>query len=238
MRPPESLRLLVPGDLPPFLQRRFSEKDGRLGTVTYIKFKDFHLSDGRIALRVAKTSDNVRLPDGVVVQTASHSTIYSEMIKSMRRDGPLASFLSFALVAVVVIVSTHSKRGAFVVLASLLMGVICTLGGAAIFDARLHYVNFIALPITFGIGCEYPFNVYDRTRILGGDISLAVRRTAGAVALCSYTTIVGYSSLVFNDFQALQSFGQLAMAGEAACIVAAIFVVPSLLFVLRGETPS
>lgn len=232
MRPPESLKLLTPGELPAMIQRRFAEKDGRVGTVTYIKFKDFSLSDGHTALRIAATSDNVKLPNGTTVQTASHSTIYAEMLKSMRRDGPLASLVSFGMVTLVVLLSTRSKRGAFVVLLSLLMGVACMIGGAAITDGRLHYVNFIALPITFGIGCEYPFNVFDRTRILKGDVSQAVRRTGGAVALCSYTTVVGYSSLIFNDFQALQSFGVLAMAGEIACIFGALFVVPSLLHIL------
>jgi len=235
MRPPETLKALQPTDLPPILQRRFQERDGRLGTLLYVKFKDLKLSDGHIALRIAATTTNVKLPDNTVVQTAHHSTIYAEMINSMRRDGPLATAVSFIAVTIVVIFATSSARGAFVVLCALLMGVICTVGGAAIADARLHYINFIAFPITFGIGCEYPFNVFDRTRILKGDITTAVRRTAGAVALCSFTTTVGYGALLFNDFGALQSFGKLAMAGEIACIVAALFVVPSLLHVLRKK---
>ena len=72
---------------------------------------------------------------------------------------------------------------------------------------KLNFLNFIALPITFGIGCEYPFNVFDRSRLLGGDVTTAVKRTGGAVALCSFTTTIGYGSLLFADNQALQSFG-------------------------------
>jgi predicted RND superfamily exporter protein len=232
MRPPETLKVIEPQDLPPIVQRRFSEKNDTIGTVTYVKFKDLKLSDGHIALRISKTTDNVRLPTGKIVQTASFSSIYAEMIRSMKRDGPLASAVAFGLVTLVVLFATANRRGAFVVLIALLSGVVCMLGGAAVTDTRLHYVNFIAVPITLGIGCEYPFNVYDRTRLLGGDVSLAVRRTAGAVALCSYTTTIGYSSLLFNDFGALQSFGRLAMAGELACILAALFLVPSLVHLL------
>jgi len=88
--------------------------------------------------------------------------------------------------------------------------------------------------ITFGIGCEYPFNVFDRSRLLSGDVSLALKRTGGAVALCSYTTTVGYGALLFADNQALQSFGQLAMSGEIACLVGAMLVLPALLHVLPG----
>src|SRR5207248_1753792 len=36
-RPPESLRVLEREDLPPLLRRRFSENDGRIGTIFYVK---------------------------------------------------------------------------------------------------------------------------------------------------------------------------------------------------------
>jgi predicted RND superfamily exporter protein len=171
----------------------------------------------------------VKLPDGTVVQTASRSTIFAEMIRSMERDGPLASITSFLAVAVVVVLATASVRGAISVLTTLVLGVIWLLGFAALSDIKLNYVNFIALPITFGIGTEYPFNVFDRTRLLGGNVPLALKRTGGAVVLCSFTTVVGYGSLLFNDFQALETFGKLAMFGELACIFTAMLLLPSML---------
>jgi predicted RND superfamily exporter protein len=233
VRPPETLHLLRAEDLPSLLRRRFEENDGRVGTTFYVKYRnDLSLSDGHVLLRIARTTDNVALPDGSQVQTASRATIFAEMIRSMQRDGPLATLTSLGAVVLVVLVATANFRGAMAVLLALLLGVLWMLGGAALTDSKLNFVNFIVLPITFGIGCEYPFNVYDRVRILNGDVSLAVRRTGGAVALCSFTTVVGYSSLLFNDFQSLQSFGGLAMTGEIACLVSALLVLPSLLHLM------
>ena len=166
------------------------------------------------------------------MQTASRSTIFAEMIRSMERDGPRATLTSLFAVAFVVLLATRNARGAMAVLAALIMGVTLLVGGAAWFGEKLNYVNFITLPITFGIGCEYPFNVYDRSRLLGGDVAGAVRRVGGAVALCSFTTVVGYGSLMFADFQALQSFGRLAVSGEIACLFGALFMLPALLHVL------
>jgi hypothetical protein len=183
-------------------------------------------------LRIAKATDNVVLPDGTKVLTASRSTVFAEMIRSMERDGPLATGAAFLAVVAVVLVATHNLRGALVVLVSLVMGVVWTVGGAAWMGVKLNFLNFIALPITFGVGCEYPFNVYDRSRLLGGDVVGALLRVGGAVALCSYTTTVGYSSLLLADMQALQSFGWVAMSGEIACLAGALFVVPSLLHIL------
>jgi predicted RND superfamily exporter protein len=233
LRPPETLRVLDPKDLPPLLRRRFEENDGRVGTVFYVKYRnDVMLSDGHNLLRIAKATDNVRLPDGVVVQTASRATIFAEMLRSMEKDGRRASLVSLAAVAIVVLLATRNLRGALAVLAALLVGVTWLVGGAAWLGEKFNYVNFVTLPITFGIGCEYPFNVYDRSRLLGGDVSAAVRRVGGAVALCSYTTIVGYGSLLFADFQALQSFGRLAVSGEIACLTGALLVLPALLHLI------
>ncbi len=234
--------MLRPRDLPALLRRRFEENDGRLGTVFYVKLRnDVSLSDGHNLLRIARTTDNVRLPDGSTVQTASRATVFAEMIRSMHRDGPRATAASLLAVSVVVVLATRDARGAFVVLASLLTGVAWLVGGAAWLGERLNYVNFIVLPITFGIGCEYPFNVYDRSRLLGGDVSGALERVGGAVALCSYTTVVGYGALLFADFQALQSFGRLAVSGELACVTAALLFTPAVLRVIarvRGSRAS
>jgi uncharacterized protein len=235
-RPPESLRVLEPKDLPALLRRRFEENDGRVGTVFYVKYRNVvALSDGHNLLRIAKATDNVKLPGGVVVQTASRATIFAEMLRSMETDGRRASIASLAAVALVVLVATRNMRGALAVLAALIMGVTWLVGGAAWFGEKLNYVNFVTLPITFGIGCEYPFNVYDRSRLLGGDVTAALRRVGGAVALCSYTTVVGYGSLIFADFQALQSFGRLAVSGEIACLVGALLLLPALLHVIGGR---
>jgi len=234
MKPPETLRPLEPKDLPSLMRRRFEEKNGAVGTVFYVKYRSsVSLSDGHNLLRIAATTDNVKLPDGTVVRTASRSSVFAEMIRSMERDGPLASVASFAAVCLVVAVATASLRGWMCVIASLLVGVAWMAGGAAAWDIKLNFLNFIALPITFGIGCEYPFNIFDRSRLLGGDVSMAVRRSGGAVALCSFTTTIGYGSLLVADNQALQSFGRLAMSGELTTLAAAMLVLPALLHVWK-----
>jgi predicted RND superfamily exporter protein len=233
MIPPESLHVLGLEDLPDLLKRRFSEKNGTLGTVFYVRYRpEVARNDGHNLLRMATTIDEVVLPDGTRVDTASRATVFAEMIRALEHDGPLATAVSFFAVTLVVIGATASRRGSFTVLASLVLGVVWTLGFAALLGVRLNFLNFIALPITFGIGSEYPFNIFDRSRLLGGDVTQAVKLHLGAVTLCSYTTVIGYGSLLFADNQALQSFGKLAIAGEIACVIAALLFLPSLLHVV------
>jgi hypothetical protein len=230
----EKQEVIHPEDLPPLLQRRFEENNGTLGTVYYVKYNNQRsLSDGHNLLRIAAVTENVVLPDGTQVVTASRSGVFAEMIRSMARDGPLATSLSFLAVTVVVVFATGSLVGAATVLSVLVMGVLWMVGAMALFDVKLNFLNFIALPITFGIGCEYPFNLFDRARLLGGDVALGVRRSAGPVALCSYTTLLGYASLTFADNQALKSFGRVAASGELACAAGALVVLPAILHLMN-----
>ena len=53
--------------------------------------------------------------------------------------------------------------------------------------------------------------------------------TSGAVALCSLTTIIGYSSLLLAKNRALFLFGLVAVLGEIACLTAAVVALPAFL---------
>jgi len=62
MKPPEDLQIVTAKDLPPLIKRRFEENNGKLGTLMYIKYQyGVHYSDGRTLLRMANTTDNVKL---------------------------------------------------------------------------------------------------------------------------------------------------------------------------------
>jgi hypothetical protein len=97
-------------------------------------------------------------------------------------------------------------------------------------DFKINFLNFIAFPITFGIGVDYGVNVFQRYRQEGSkNISKVIQYTGGAVGLCSLTTIIGYGSLLVAQSQAFVSFGILAVIGEITCVIAAIVSLPALL---------
>ncbi|MFB1485209.1 MMPL family transporter [Corallococcus sp. RDP092CA] len=117
-------------------------------------------------------------------------------------------------------------------LLGLLMGVVWLVGLAAALRLRLNFLNFVVLPITFGIGVDYAANLVLRYRREGpGSFTWVMDDTGGAVALCSSTTIIGYASLLFSDNRALAGFGLLATLGEGACLVAGVLALPAFFFV-------
>lgn len=245
--PPPGLRPFEASDLPEPILRQITELDGRVGTPVLVRpAGSMDVWDGKDVLRFAGEIRSIPLPPGTPV--ASWLLLMADVLDSIARDGPRATLLSLGGVVFLVLVafglgkrSARSAGDAAWVLASLAVGVLWFGGIAGLFDLKLNMLNFIALPITFGIGVDYATNIFQRRRVdQARSIADVVRTTGGAVALCSLTTIIGYSSLLVARNQALFSFGILADVGEFACLAAALFALPAVLRwleVRRGRTP-
>ena len=231
LRPPDDLQAVSDDDLPIEVKRPFVESDGTVGRVLLV-YHDEHVSvwDGRNLMRIADLIGEIPLDDGTVVRSSGHAVIFAAMIRSIVHDAPLATGASLLAVSLLVMALARSRAGAALVLATLVAGVLWMLGAAAWTGVRTNFLNFIALPITFGIGVDYGINIYLRYRLEGrGRVGRAVRATGGAVALCSLTTIIGYAALLVADNQALRSFGEMAILGEVACLSAAVVGMPAFL---------
>ena len=158
------------------------------------------------------------------------------MFQSISRDGPTASLIAFSGVVVLVSLLFRNIKKAGAVLMSLFLGISWLIGLTLAFKIKINFLNFIAFPITFGIGVDYGVNIIQRYHEEGrGSILRVVRSTGAAVALCSSTTIIGYCSLLFARNLAFFSFGLLAVLGEVTCLSAALISVPSFIF-LRDKS--
>jgi hypothetical protein len=234
--PPADLRPFGAADLPPSLKRQLTEVDGRIGTpVLVYPAASMDVWNGRDVLRFADELRGLGLPGDVPV--ASSLLVFADVLDAIEADGPRATLLSLVGVALLVVVafglgkrSVRSLADAAWVLTALAVGVLWFGGIAGLFELRLNMLNFIALPITFGIGVDYATNIFQRRRVdHARSIADIVRTTGGAVALCSLTTIIGYASLLIARNQALFSFGLLAVIGEVACLAAALVALPAVL---------
>jgi predicted RND superfamily exporter protein len=56
-----------------------------------------------------------------------------------------------------------------------------------------------------------------------------------AVALCSWTSIIGYSSLLHATNRALRSFGWYAVIGEFTSILSALLLLPALRLLIPAK---
>ena len=115
------------------------------------------------------------------------------------------------------------------VIGTLVAGVLLMAGITAAADLKINFFNFIAFPITFGISSDYGANIATRVRERGGRVIASLIEVGPAVAMCSWSTIVGYGSLLLSLNRALRSFGWYAILGEVTTLLSALIMLPALL---------
>jgi predicted RND superfamily exporter protein len=228
--PPPDLRRLTIQDLPEPIARTFREVDGTLGRMALIyPVRAWGNWDGHALIRMSDTFKDVPLSGGRLVSAAGNSSMFAAMLRSISRDGLLATHVAFAGVVLLVAILFRRLRSTVLVLTSLLAGMLWMGGAGAALGLKLNFLNFVALPITLGIGVDYAVNIFARLAAEPpGGRARALAETGSAVALCSTTTIIGYSSLFIASNGALRSFGKLADLGEIGCLLAALLFVPSM----------
>ncbi|MFO0676891.1 MAG: MMPL family transporter [Polyangiaceae bacterium] len=221
-------------ELPADVRRPFTEKDGSVGKIVLVEptagEKD---TDLHYLLRFAAGFRETKLPTGELVRGSGRAVIFADMLTAILADMPKAIVLSLFVTLFTVFVSFPRLQSVALVLGALGVGI----AWLAIFMfatyLKLNFFNFVALPITFGIGVEYAVNLvqrYDADRTAG--VLVAVRTTGGAIVLCSLTTILGYLALLGSVNPAIRSLGSLAVEGEVCCLAAALLVLPSVLLLV------
>lgn len=229
--PPDDLAPFGVDDLPEGMSRSFTEADGTRGRVVYIEPVNTDLvDDAHYLFRWADSYRRTELEDGSVILGSGRAVIYADIWEAVIGDVPKAVVVSLIFTLVVVVLAFRRGFASAVVLVSLLAGVAWMTGLLGVADVKLNFLNFIALPITFGIGVDYAVNVMQRYRREGpGGAVRAVKETGGAVVLCSMTTTLGYLALIKSMNYAVRSLGVAAVLGEIACLLAAIIVLPGAL---------
>ena len=219
----------------PVLVDRFRERDGTVGRLAVVTAKPL------AKLELAQNlEDFVRGVRGVQIggktyDATGENVIFADLLTNIDREGPRTAFLSFAGVCLLVLLFFRRLRTAAEVMGSLFIGVVLMCGIAAVVDLKINFFNFIVYPITFGIAVDYGANIAARNRERQGDVIGSLAEVGPAVTLCSWTSIIGYGSLLFSLNRALRSFGWYAMAGEVTTIITAIVLLPALLCAARSK---
>ncbi len=233
LRPPADLRAPTIDDLPAALRLPLVERDGTVGRIALVFPRKLGWQTAREGQQMSELIRNAIARAGGGAQAVGQSMLFVDIAGAILHDGPMATLVAFLAVVLLVAVTLRRLAPAVQVLGSLLLGVAWLVGFAAWARVRLNFLNFVVLPITFGIGVDYAVNVVQRWHREGPDsLPRVLRETGGAVALCSVTTMIGYASLLVADSRALRGFGLLASLGELACVTAALAALPAWL--LRG----
>jgi uncharacterized protein len=235
-RPPDELAAIDAAALPAGLAERLTERDGRIGLVIAVRPGEaFDERDGRDLIAFAEAVRRIELASGEAVSTAGPAVLFADVLLQIQRDGPIITAIAvLGLVAVVLLVVGPSRRSLAVLLAtgagSIVMVAVCALAGL-----KINFLDFVALPITLGLGIDYAINLAEHRTT---DADTALRTTGGSVLVCSLTTVIGYGSLLVSDNLSIRGFGLASLIGEVTCVIAALVLVPAIVNATLPATAS
>lgn len=230
-------------ELPEMLQRIFREVDGTIGRVIFVAASQHAvLSNIQDIIKIGKEIEQSvtlapteKLSQGQVL-FASDSMIFLDVLENVATEGPLITVLCFLAVGALIALGFRRAKDSLLVFAFLAFGMLSFIGTLFVYGIKLNFFNFITIPITIGIGVDYAINVYYRYKVDGKrSITDAVASTGSAVFLCSWTTIIGYGTMLWAKNQAMVSFGLMAVIGEISCLIFALVFLPAWLGVKESE---
>ncbi len=236
LQPPAGLRRLTDADVPDALAWPFVEADGSRGKLLIATAgPSYEVWDAHDTVQFA---NNVRALDlAADAHVGGSSFVFADVIEAVLRDGPRATLASIFGAVLVVLLVVGRNRHAMVSIVCGGAGTVLMLAASALLGLKINFLDFVALPITIGIGIEYAVNIATRERqeAGAGRGRQALATTGGAVFLCSYTTIVGYGSLFLSQNLGIRSFGLAAMLGELTCLAVALGLAPALLAITAAR---
>ena len=224
-------------EAPNVLVDRFRENDGTVGRLAFIRARPLAKLELGPNLRDFVAGVRQVPVGGARYDAAGETVVIADLLADIEREGPRTTLLSFIGVCVLVLVFFRVGERSLLLLGSLTAGVAVMAGVAALIDLKINFFNFIVYPITFGIAVDYGANVIARMDARR-TVLPALAEVGPAVVLCSWTTIVGYGSLLLSINRALRSFGWYAMLGEFTTLLSALLLIPAFDLVFPPRLPA
>ena len=239
LRPPDALDAITIAGLPKSLTSQFAEKDGRVGLLVSIRpAAKLDEWNGHDLIRFASAVRELHLKDGEIVTTSGASVIFADIVQAIERDGSFVTLIAAIGLVVMIVLVVGRNRRATAVLTATVSGSLLMVATCALVGLKVNVLDFVALPITLGLGIDYAINVAHRYDHDDSPDPITTLRTSGsAVFVCSLTTMIGYGSLLVSDNLAIRGFGTASLIGEVTCVLTALVLVPALLAIGRHSHP-
>ena len=215
---------LQPEDVPDQIRERFFAGDGTIAVYAFPAKSVYDpASLDQLVTEVSRVSKDV------TGSPVTHQWFSREVIKRLRESMVLGAVLA----SIWILLMLRSLRGFFIVFFPLLIGGGWMMGILYLAGIPFNYANIIALPLMVGLSMDYGvWFGYRRLELKDLSPWQVLRRAAQAITLAAGTTLAGLGAIVLARYQGISLLGSTITIGLCCCLVAALFVAPSLTQVL------
>lgn len=173
---------------------------------------------------------------GVRARLTGNVAVKSDDLRSVENSVGLGFVLSFAAVAVLLYIGLASWRMVLASLATLLAGLVCTLGFAMLAIGRLNLISVAFVVLYVGLGIDYAIQYclgYKEQLRQGLDkrpaLANAATETGNALILCAVTTAIGFFAFVPTAYIGASELGLISGTGMFIILGATLTLLPAML---------
>ena len=177
--------------------------------------------------------------NGVKVRLTGDVVLNYENLLTVSKGMELTTLISFLLVAIAVMIGLGSSRLVFASLATLLVGLIWTLGFAIAFVGRLNLISIAFGVLFIGLSIDYAIQYcvrYRELRTSGLGHQEAIVGTAKglgvSLVVCTLAATLGFYSFLPTPYTGVSELGLIAGTGMLINLFTTLTVLPALLTLL------
>lgn len=187
--------------------------------------------DGKNAMAFTEDLYSVEMPAGVR-GPIGETVVFAELLWLVLSEGWPIGLATFAGVFLIVYFSRRKIRDTGLILIPLVLGMGATLGVMAIVGMKISFFNIIVIPALLGMGVDGGVHYVRRWLESKGATPDVQKELLGPLSLATFTTMLGYSGMVFAHHSGIRSIGIFACLGLTLIWFTTLFLLPGLLNML------
>jgi predicted RND superfamily exporter protein len=159
-----------------------------------------------------------------------------EMSDQTMKEGRVAVLLAIAVILLVLLIDFRRPLIAVLTFLPLFCGVAILLAFMWLLDEKFNYINMIALPVIIGIGVDDGVHFFHRYVQEGrGRIQESITSVGRAIMMSSFTTMIGFGTLMFYLMRGMASMGRVLFIGVGLCLVVTVTLLPALVRLFKDH---
>jgi preprotein translocase subunit SecF len=215
---------LHPQDLPRILRDQFIGVDGKYLLQVYPRKDIWQHENQREFIQQLESAVPSQKVTGAPIQIYQNTSL-------LKNSYQQAAGYALGAIALMLLLHFRSLGGVILALLPVAIGSLWLLGFMGAFGIPFNPANTMTLPLVVGIGVTNGIQILNRFAEEQRP-GIFARSTGKAVLVSGLTAIIGFGALLLGKHQGIKSLGEVMSVGIAACMVAALVVLPALLSLL------
>ena len=195
------------------------------------------------AVRQAAAELHLKQNYGVTISITGTPVVNYDDMRSVRTDITLASLISFVLVGIILYLGLGSFRLVFSGLATLMTGLVWTIGFAILVIGQLNMISVTFVVLFIGLGIDFSIQIslrYKEFFAAGKDhgqaIAEAVNATFNTLLICTISTAIGFYVFVPTAYIGVSELGLISGTGMFFILFANLTMLPTLMNLIPAKT--